>query len=62
MSQSEAELLTLLRACPTDKADPTSVYKLAMNDLKQLAVWNNHDQVREWLAAKWLTIPQVSLK
>ena len=28
-----------------------------MNDLKQSAVWNNHDQVREWLTAKWLIIP-----
>ncbi len=65
LSQSEAEeLLTFLRACawapPTDDADPTSAYKLAVNDLKQSPVWNNHDQVREWLTAKWLTIPQVS--
>ena len=65
LSQSEAEeLLTFLRACawapPTDDADPTSAYKLAVNDLKQSLVWNNHDQVREWLTAKWLTIPQVS--
>ena len=30
-----------------------------MNDLKQSAVWNNYDQVREWLTVKWLTIPQV---
>ena len=50
LSQVEAdELLTLLRACacapPTDDTDPTSTYKLAVNDLKQSAVWNNHDQV-----------------
>ena len=62
LSQSEAEeLLTLLRACawapPTNDTDPTSAYKLAVNDS---TVWNNHDQVREWLTTKWLTIPQVS--
>ena len=66
LSQTEAEeLLTFLRACawapPTDEADPTSAYKLAATNLKQSAVWNNHEQVREWLTAKWLTIPQVSL-
>ena len=66
LSQTEAEeLLTFLRACawapPTDEADPTSAYKLAVTNLKQSAVWNNHEQVREWLTAKWLTIPQVSL-
>ena len=66
LSQTEAEeLLTFLRACawapPTDDADPTSAYKLAVTNLKQSAVWNNHEQVREWLTAKWLTIPQVSL-
>ena len=37
LSQSEAELLTFLCACawapPTDDADPTSAYKLAVNDL-----------------------------
>ena len=52
LSQSEAEeLLTFLRACawapPTDDADPTSAYKLAVNDLKQSSVWNNHDQVTD---------------
>ena len=42
-SQSEAEeLLTLLCACAW--ADPTSAYKLAVNDLKQSAVWNIHGQ------------------
>ena len=65
LSQCEAEeLLTFLRVCtwvpPTDNIDPTSAYKLAVNDLKKSSVWNNHDQVREWLTAKWLTIPQVS--
>lgn len=66
LSPSEAEeLLTFLRACawapPTDDTDPTSAYKLAVNNLKQSAVWNRHDQVREWLTTKWLTIPQVSV-
>ena len=66
LNQFEAEeLLTFLRACawapPADDADPTNAYKLAVNDLKQSSVWNNHDQVREWLTAKWLTSKLVSI-
>ena len=66
LNQSEAEeLLTFLRACvwapPTDDTDPASAYKLAVNNLRQSAVWNNHDQVRKWLTTKWLTIPKVSV-
>lgn len=63
LSHSEAEsLLTLLRACawaPPGDGDVASIYKLAVNDLKESEVWKSHIGVRQWLSTMWLNIPEV---
>ena len=65
LSHSEAEsLLTLLRACawaPPGDGDVASIYKLAVNDLKESEVWKNHIGMRQWLSTMWLNIPEVCL-
>ena len=65
LSHSEAEsLLTLLHACawvPPRDGDVASIYKLAVNDLKESEVWKRHIGVRQWLSTIWLNIPEVCL-
>ena len=63
LSPVEAEeLLDLLRACawvPPVDGDQGLQYRMAVSELKNSQVWNNHITVRQWLSNKWLSIPEV---
>ena len=53
LNQSETEELFTLLCAPTDEADPTSAYKLAVNDLNQqcgtiMTKWENGLQLSGW--------------
>ena len=62
-----SSLLNLLRDCanvPPNHNLPDQpfhhFYQNAVNELKESDVWQNNDQVRQWLNAKWLCCPEVS--
>lgn len=64
LSPVEAEnLLDSLRVCawapPVDGNEPEFRYHAAVDSLKKSSAWKNHLAVREWLANKWLSIPEV---
>ena len=70
LSQVDAEsLLTHLRKCahaqPNTSNDGVPFnhnYQQQVEILKQLPIWSSNQQVREWLQAKWLSIPEVMFK
>lgn len=65
LSQQDGEcLLMLLRKCAHAQPDNNIPfghnYRKQVNILKESHVWIKHVQVRDWLQAKWLSIPEVS--
>ena len=64
--EESERLLELLRNCAwaaeatqENQLPRDAFYKQAVDLLKQLPVWQQHENVRSWLTTTWLCIPQV---
>ena len=67
LSPTDGEiLLGMLRNCAwaspgSDGLPADCHFQQAVDKLQKTSVWNGNQQVRDWLNAKWLPFPQVSL-